>query len=63
MGLFDDAEKLAGEHPDEVKNLTQDAEKFADQETGNKFDSEISDAGTAMDNQFDQQPQDQQQQQ
>ena len=62
MGLFDDAEKLASEHPDEVKNLTQDAENFAGQETGNKFDSEISSAGTMLDNQIDQQGQQQQQQ-
>jgi hypothetical protein len=55
VGLFDDAEKLVGQ--DEVKNLTQDAEKFADQETGNKFDSEISDAGTMLDNQIDPQQQ------
>ena len=59
MGLFDDAEKLVGQ--DEEKNLTQDAEKFADQETGNKFDSEISDAGTMVDNQLGQQGQQPQQ--
>ena len=40
---------------DEVQNLTKDAENFADQETGNKFDSEIADAGNMLDNQIDQQ--------
>jgi hypothetical protein len=53
MGIFDDAEKLVGQ--DEVKNLTQDAENYADQETGNKFDSEISEAGTMLDSEIDQQ--------
>ena len=51
MGIFDDAEKLVSQ--DEVQNLTKDAENYADQETGNKFDSEIADAGTMLDNQID----------
>ncbi len=53
MGIFDDAEKLAGQG--EVQDLTKDAENVADQETGNKFDSEITDAGNMLDNQIDQQ--------
>jgi hypothetical protein len=53
MGIFDDAEKLVGQN--EVQDLTKDAENFADQETGNKFDSEITDAGNMLDNQIDQQ--------
>jgi hypothetical protein len=55
VSIFDDAEKEMGEHPDEVKNLTQDAEKEADKETGDKFDSEVGDAGSAMDNEIDKQ--------
>ena len=51
--LRQDAEKLVGQ--DEVQDLTKDAENFADQETGNKFDSEITDAGNMLDNQIDQQ--------
>jgi len=53
MGIFDDAEKLVGQ--DEVQNLTKDAENVADQETGNKFDSEVTDAGNMLDSQIDQQ--------
>ena len=51
MGIFDEAEKLAGQVGGDqvVQNVTQDAEKLADQETGNKFDSEIQDAGTMLD--------------
>jgi hypothetical protein len=60
VGIFDDAEKAAAKDPNEVQNLTQDAEKFADQETGGKFDSEISDAGSALDKEIDQQDQQQQ---
>jgi hypothetical protein len=59
MGIFDDAEKLVGQN--EVQDLTKDAENFADQETGNKFDSEIADAGNMLDNQIDQQTGQQQQ--
>ncbi|MGO8883470.1 MAG: hypothetical protein ACLPUO_18085 [Streptosporangiaceae bacterium] len=54
MGLLDDAENLASKDPNEVKNLTGDAEQAADKETGGKFDSEISDAGTKLDDQLDQ---------
>ena len=57
MSIFDDAakdaEKLVGQ--DEVQNLTKDAENFADQETGNKFDSEIAAAGNMADKEIDQQ--------
>jgi len=61
MGIFDDAEKMVGQN--EVQDLTKDAENFADQETGNKFDSEITDAGNMLDNQIDQQTGQQGQQQ
>ena len=59
MGIFDDAEKLVGQN--EVQDLTKDAENAADQETGNKFDSEITDAGNMLDSQVDQQTGQQQQ--
>jgi hypothetical protein len=55
VSIFDDAEKEMGEHPDEVKDVTQDAEKEADKETGGKLDSEVGDAGSAMDNEVDKQ--------
>lgn len=50
MGLLDDAENLMKDNKSEVANLTQQGEQFADQETGNNFDSEIQAAGTAADN-------------
>jgi hypothetical protein len=53
MGLMDDAEKLAGQGAadNEVSDLTKDAEQYADNETGGKFDSEIQDAGNTLDTQ------------
>ena len=56
MGIFDEAEKLAGQAGGDalVENATKDAENWADQETGGKFDSEIQDAGNAVDQQIDQ---------
>ena len=60
VGIFDEAEKAAGKDPHEVQNLTQDAEKFADQETGGKFESQIANAGQALDKDIDQQDQRQQ---
>jgi MT0933-like antitoxin protein len=59
-GIFDDAEKAASEHPDQVQNVTEDAEKFADKETGGKFDSEIDKGGSMVDKEIDQQGQQQQ---
>jgi len=55
VSIFDDAEKELGEHQDEVQSLTQDAEKEADKETGDKFDTEVGDAGSALDHEIDQQ--------
>ena len=51
MSFMDDAEKLIGQGAadNEVGDLTKDAEQFADNETGGKFDSEIQDAGSALD--------------
>ena len=55
MGLFDDAEKMVGQSKEDtaVTDLTQDGEKFADQETGGKFDSEIQSGGNELDQQAD----------
>ena len=58
--MFEDAEKHVS--ADEVQDVTQDAEKFADKETGNKFDSEVTDAGNMADKEIDQQKDQQQQQ-
>lgn len=58
--MFEDAEKHVS--PDEVQEVTQDAEKFADKETGDKFDSEVADAGNMADKEIDQQMGQQQQQ-
>lgn len=65
VGIFDDAEKLAGQDTggtegtggtenSAVSDLTQDGEKLLDNETGDKFDSEIQSAGTTLDQQADQ---------
>jgi hypothetical protein len=51
--MFDDAEKHVSQG--EVQDVTEDAEKLADKETGNKFDSEVADAGNMADKEADQQ--------
>jgi hypothetical protein len=43
-GLEDKAESLAKDHPDQVDKGLQEAGQFADQETGNKYDSEVQSA-------------------
>jgi hypothetical protein len=55
VGLFDDAEKLVGSGTEDnvVSSLTQDGEKFLDNETGGKFDSEIQDGGNMLDQQVE----------
>jgi hypothetical protein len=61
MGLFDDAEKLAGQGGGDgqggedslVQKATQEGEQALDQETGGKFDSQIQDAGNELDQQVD----------
>jgi len=55
MGLFDDAEKLVGQGTEDslVQDATKEGEQFLDNETGNKFDSQIQDAGNALDQQVD----------
>jgi hypothetical protein len=40
-GLENEAESLAKDHPQEADKALGEAGQFADQETGNKFDSEI----------------------
>ena len=60
MGLFDDVENLAGGQGGQggedslVQKATQEGEQLLDNETGGKFDSEIQDAGNAVDQQVDQ---------
>ena len=55
MGLFDDVENLAGQGGEDalVQKATQQGEQFLDNETGGKFDSEVQDAGNALDQQVD----------
>jgi hypothetical protein len=60
MGLFDDAENLAdnaagqGAEDKIVQDATQQGEQFLDNETGDKFDSEIQQGGNFLDQQADQ---------
>lgn len=60
MGLFDEVENLAGKAVGQnaedsvVQDLTQQGEQFLDNETGGKFDSEIQQGGTMLDQQVDQ---------
>lgn len=61
-GIFDDAEKMAAEHPDQVQDVTEDAEKFADKETGGKYDSEVEKGGQMLDKEIDNQDEQDQQQ-
>jgi hypothetical protein len=55
MSIFDDAEKLVGQGGEDsvVQDVTQQGEQLADNETGGKFDSEVQDAGNALDQQVD----------
>jgi hypothetical protein len=57
--MFEDAEKHVSDS--EIQDATQDVEKMADKETGNKFDSEVTDAGNLADKEIDQQMGQQQQ--
>lgn len=60
MGLFDEAENLAGDAVGQkaedsvVQDLTQQGEQFLDNDTGGKFDSEIQQGGDMLDQQVDQ---------
>ena len=59
MGLFDDVENLAGGQGGQggedslVQKATQEGEQLLDNETGGKFDSEIQDGGSLLDQQAD----------
>jgi hypothetical protein len=55
VGLFDDVEKLAGSGKEDsiISSLTQDGEKFLDNETDGKFDSEIQSGGNLLDQQIE----------
>jgi hypothetical protein len=55
MSIFDDAEKLVGQGGEDsvVQDVTQQGEQLVDNETGGKFDSEVQDAGNALDQQAD----------
>jgi hypothetical protein len=55
MSIFDDAEKLVGQGGEDsvVQDVTQQGERLVDNETGGKFDSEVQDAGNALDQQAD----------
>ncbi len=56
MGLFDDVENLVGQAGEDslVQKATQEGEQFLDNETGDKFDSEIQEGGNMFDQQIDQ---------
>jgi hypothetical protein len=56
MGLFDEVENLAGQGGEDglVQKATQEGEQFLDNETGDKFDSEIQEGGNLLDQQIDQ---------
>ncbi len=56
MGLFDDVENLVGQAGEDslVQKATQEGEQFLDNETGDKFDSEIQEGGNLFDQQIDQ---------
>ena len=43
--LAEEAEKLAKEHPDQVKEALGKAEEFADQQTGGQYTDQIKAAG------------------
>ena len=61
-GLENEAESLAKDHPQEADKAMDAAGQFADQETGNKFDSQIQDAEGAVEKDFGGQDQGQGQQ-
>ena len=59
----DDAKKLAGEHPEQADQAFDKAADFANQETGNRFGSEVQRGEQAGENYMGVQDQDQQGQQ
>lgn len=52
MGLFDEAKDLASEHSDIAGKAVNEAEQQADNATGGKFDSQISQGGDALEQQL-----------
>lgn len=60
MGLFDEVENLAGDAIGQgaedslVQKATQEGEQLLDNETGNRFDSQIQEGGNLLDQQIDQ---------
>jgi len=60
--LGDDAKKMASEHSEQTDEGLQKAGQFADQETGNKYDSEVQKGEQAAEKQVDGQNQGQGQQ-
>jgi hypothetical protein len=57
----DDAKKLASEHQDQSDEAFDKAAQFADDKTGNKFDSQIQSGEQSAENFLGVQDQDQQQ--
>ena len=55
MGLFDEVENMAGQGGEDalVQKATQEGEQFVDNETGDKFDSEVQEGGNLLDQQVD----------
>jgi hypothetical protein len=55
MGLFDEVENMAGQGGEDalVQKATQEGEQLLDNETGDKFDSEIQEGGNMLDQQVD----------
>ena len=55
MGLFDEVENMAGQGGEDalVQKATQEGEQLLDNETGDKFDSEIQEGGNLLDQQVD----------
>lgn len=50
--IVHEAEKLAGEHPDQSKAALQKAEGILDEHTGGKFTDQIHQGGSALEGQL-----------
>lgn len=66
MGIFDegknleqDVERLAREHPEQADQAVKEAERLADRETGDRFDSQIQGTGQRAEQLLSGQQQDQ----
>ena len=55
MGLFDEVENMAGQGGEDalVQKATQEGEQLLDNETGDKFNSEIQEGGNLLDQQVE----------